>query len=82
MPYGPFEGETLLDLSVNAVPLAMLALFLVPLLFTGIWDPNPFAVVVTVVLHLVPIVSLALVTWVAGVVIQRDERAAGGRREA
>lgn len=40
------------------------------------WGRDPFQLTVAVVLHVVPIVSLALLTYVAGRIVQRDEQAA------
>jgi len=76
MPYGPFERETLLDLTVNVIPIGILVFFLLLMLIADPWGRDPFAVAVSVGLMLIPIVSLGILTYVAGRVVQRDERRA------
>ena len=70
--------ETLLDLTVNAVPLAILlcldALFWV--VYPWPWDA--WLVLWMHVLLVVPFVVLLVVSYVSGRVIQRDEAAAEG----
>lgn len=76
MPYGPFEEETLLDLTVNMIPLGMLVFFLALILTINPWGTDAFQLTIATVLHLVPIVALALLTYIAGLIVQRDEKAA------
>lgn len=81
MTYGPFEEETVLDLTVNMIPLGMLVFFLALILALNPWGFDPFQLTIATVLHLVPIVSLALLTYLSGRVIQRDEQAAEAAME-
>lgn len=65
MPYPVFEKETLLDISVNLIPLAIIALFVLLGIFFDPWYPSTVVKVIFFGLHLVPFVSLAIVTYVA-----------------
>lgn len=73
MSYGPFERETLLDLTVNVIPIGILLFFAVLMLIANQWGWDPFALALSVGLMLVPVLCLGLLTYVAGQVIQRDE---------
>lgn len=68
------DRETMLDLFVNAVPLAIILLFaLVGLVVAPIgWGP-PFLEAVELGLLVVPFVVLVLVSVVAGLAVARDE---------
>lgn len=76
MTYGPFEEETILDLTVNMIPLGMLIFFLALVMAINPWGTDAFQLTIAAVLHIVPIVGLALLTYFAGRIIQRDEQAA------
>ena len=65
MAYRVFEKETLLDISVNIIPIVILVIFIGMLLFTEPWPFNAVIEVVSLGLHLVPIVGLAIVTYIA-----------------
>lgn len=69
-----FDKETILDLSVNIIPLLIILFFIVtfPLFNTWGWELLP--TVITLGLHVVPFVGLAVLTYVAGKVIVGDER--------
>lgn len=69
-------GDTWLDLSVNVIPLGIL--FVLDLLFWVVnpWGWDPFYVFVAHFLTLFPLVLLAIVTWIGGAVVQRDEQRA------
>ncbi|WP_132059023.1 DUF6684 family protein [Halorussus amylolyticus] len=60
-----FDRETLLDISVNIIPLFIIAFFVVMLLVGSAWPPDPFVVVISLMLHVIPFVLLALLTYVA-----------------
>lgn len=67
----PWTTETLLDISVNAVPLVVLAAFLV--LFVGLtyWGMNLTLIpILMVALIVVPAIILAYVTYVAAIKIE------------
>ena len=60
-----FDRETLLDISVNLIPMAMIAFFVVLLIFGSTYEPNLFMDVIAVGLHVIPFVSLAVLTYIA-----------------
>jgi hypothetical protein len=66
--------ETLLDVTVNAIPMAILLFFVV--LYTVIrpWEFDPAMFVLMHFLTLFPLVVLVLLTYVSAKVITRDER--------
>lgn len=72
------DRETALDLTVNVVPLVILLFFSV--LFTAFypWEPDPARFVIMHFLTLFPFLLLALLTYVAGKVVSRDERRLDG----
>lgn len=59
------DRETLLDVSVNIIPLAIILFFVVLILAVSPWPPNPLVVAVSIMLHVVPFVSLAVLTYIA-----------------
>lgn len=71
-----FDKETLLDLSVNIIPLVIILFFIVTLPLFNVWGWEPMVSIVTIGLHVVPFVALAVLTYVAGKVIVSDERSA------
>lgn len=73
-----FDKDTILDLTVNVIPLGIIGFFI---LFFGIGDlylePYPFDLLPTVIsygLLVVPFVSLALLTYFSGKAIAGDEK--------
>lgn len=68
--------DTWLDLSVNLIPLGIL--LVLDLLFWVVnpWGWDPFYVLVAHFLTLFPLALLAVVTYVGGAVVQRDEQRA------
>jgi len=73
MAQSVFDRETLLDLSVNIIPLFIILFFLV--LFTIIrpFPPDTVSFVIMVGLHVVPFVSLAILTYYSGKAIAESE---------
>ncbi|MFC7081784.1 DUF6684 family protein [Halorussus caseinilyticus] len=65
MPHPVFNRETLLDISVNIVPLFILAFFIAVLLLTSPWPSSLFVTAIALGLHLVPLILLAVLTYVA-----------------
>lgn len=68
-----FDRETLLDLTVNLIPLGII-LFFVVLFF--VFDPfgnDAVAVVLSQLLLVVPFLVLAVITYVAGRIIAETE---------
>lgn len=71
--YG-LDRQTVLDISVNIIPLFILIFFFA--LFI-VYDPflwKPFPVGVSLILIIIPFVLLALLTYVAGRTIQESEK--------
>ncbi|WP_135827489.1 DUF6684 family protein [Halorussus halobius] len=66
-----FDRETLLDVSVNLVPMVIILFFTLLLLFASPFAPNLFLDVVALGLHLVPFVLLGLLTYVSATVIEK-----------
>lgn len=64
--------KTLLDVSINAVPLAMLAYFALLFGLGSRWGPNPVAVAFTHTLTLFPLVVLLFATYYVARAISRD----------
>lgn len=65
--------ETLLDLSVNLIPLGMLVVFVALFLVYSPWEGGGFELGVSIALTVIPFVFLALITYVSGAVIQKEE---------
>lgn len=60
-----FDRETLLDISVNIIPLFIIAFFLVLLLLGSTYPTNLLVEIVAVMLHVIPFVGLVLLTYIA-----------------
>lgn len=60
-----FDRETLLDISVNIIPLFIIAFFLVLLLLGSTYPSNLLVEIVAVMLHVIPFVGLVLLTYIA-----------------
>ena len=69
------DRDVLVDVSINVVPLVILAYFVVVTLVGSPWQETTLAVVMTHVLTLVPIVTLAVATYYVARAIERDARA-------
>lgn len=67
------DHETWLDVTVNLVPIAILAIFEVLFVILNPWGWDLFTVVVWHFLTLFPLVLLAILSWVAGIAIQGAE---------
>ena len=65
MANSAFDRETLLDISVNLIPLGMILFFVVLLITGSTYEPDLFIEVIALGLHVVPFVSLAILTYVA-----------------
>ncbi|MFB6307793.1 MAG: DUF6684 family protein [Haloarculaceae archaeon] len=72
-----FEKDTLLDLTVNVIPLAIIVFFvgafavLQPFGIDPVFSAMQFAILVTM------LVALSILTYYAGKVIERDEKREG-----
>ena len=69
MVYRVFEKETLLDISVNIIPIIILIVFTGMVLLTEPWEFDITIEIIALGLHLIPIVSLAFVTYIAARII-------------
>lgn len=69
-----FDRETLLDLSVNIIPLGIMAFFVILFAVAPAFEYDPVIVAVQMGLILVPFLALALVTYVSGRAVARDEQ--------
>ncbi|WP_049899003.1 DUF6684 family protein [Halococcus agarilyticus] len=70
-----FDRETLLDLTVNVIPLGIILFFVVLFLVIRPWEQNLVLTVVSMALLVVPFVALALLTYLSGRVIASAEQA-------
>ena len=69
-----FDRETLLDLTVNFIPLGIILFFLILFTIYQPFAPDLVATVIMVGLHVIPFASLAVLTYFAGKVITEAER--------
>jgi hypothetical protein len=76
-----FDRETLLDLTVNIIPLGIIAFFLLVFLLVTPWEFDPFVTAISMGLLVVPFVALALVTFVSGRAVAKDEGSASAAGE-
>lgn len=65
--------ETLLDVTVNVIPMVIILFFTAYLLVTSPWVGDPFVLVVAIGLHVIPFVLLFILTWVSARAIQGAE---------
>lgn len=75
MAFLSLTEETWLDLTVNLIPLGILAFLDAMFWVYNPWGWDPFVIAVSHFLTLFPLLLLAILTYVAGVVVQRDEGA-------
>ncbi|NHN60826.1 MULTISPECIES: DUF6684 family protein [Halorussus] len=70
MAHPVFNRETLLDISVNIIPLFILAFFILMFLLASPWPSSSlFISVIVLGLHVIPLVLLAILTYVAATYI-------------
>ena len=71
-----FDKDTLLDLTVNFVPLGILLFFVVYMLIMDPWSTydDPLYLTLTLGLHIMPFVSLAILTYFSGKAIAGSEK--------
>jgi len=69
-----FDRETLLDLTVNVIPLGIILFFVALFLVIRPWERNLFVTAVSMGLLVVPFVALALLTYLSGRVIASAEQ--------
>lgn len=68
-----FDRETLLDLSVNAIPLVIIVFFVVVYATIGTFPDDPVVLLVQMSILLLTAGGLALLTYVSGKAISTDE---------
>lgn len=66
--------ETLLDLTVNAIPIGILFFMDVLFIVYNPWGWDPWFVFWAHFLTLFPLVNLLLLSYVSGLFVQRDEQ--------
>ena len=70
-----FDRDTLLDLTVNAIPLGIILFFAVGyLIFDPFGNLDLFGKLIMIGLHVVPFVGLLVLTYVSGKAISGDEK--------
>lgn len=69
-----FDRETMLDLSVNVIPLAILLFFVLLFAVVSPFPGDAVVVVVQMSIVLVTGIALAILTYYSGKAITRDER--------
>lgn len=74
-----FERETLLDLTVNAIPLGILVFFVVAFGAVPAFGVDPVITALQFSLLVVPLLGLAVLSYYAGRAIERAE---AGREES
>lgn len=65
--------ETWLDLTVNIIPIAILAFFDLLFVVVNPWGWDLLTIALMHFLTLFPLVVLAVVTWVSGMAVQQAE---------
>ena len=71
-----FDKDTLLDLTVNFVPLGILLFFVVYMVVMDPWSmyDDPLMLTLTIGLHAVPFVALTFLTYISGKAIAGSEK--------
>lgn len=73
-----FDRETLLDLTVNFIPLGILAFFFLMYLIADPWGFDPLYSTIAFAIIGVTFIALAILTYLSGKAIEGDERRFGG----
>lgn len=73
MDAAPFDRDTLLDLSVNIIPLGIIAFFVVLFVVAAPFGLDTGPTVVQLALLIAPFGVLAVLTYYAGKAVSRDE---------
>jgi len=74
-----FDRETLLDLTVNVIPLVIILFFVVVFAVISPFGFSPVDSTIQFVLLLAPFAALAILTYYAGKAISNDEEKLEGR---
>lgn len=70
-----FDRDTLLDLSVNVIPLAVLLCFVFLFAIVSPFPADPFILLIQMAIVIVIGVALSVLTYYSGKAISRDEEA-------
>ncbi|MCL9813201.1 DUF6684 family protein [Natranaeroarchaeum aerophilus] len=73
-----FDRDTLLDLTVNFIPLGILAVFIALYVALNPWGWDPLFSTLQFGLITITFVLLAVLTYLSGKAIEGDERRFGG----
>lgn len=68
------DRETLLDLTVNMIPLGIIAFFFVVFLLFDPWGWEPLFTVLALGLLVIHFSALAFLTWISGRTIAKEEK--------
>ncbi|WP_224269706.1 DUF6684 family protein [Haloprofundus salinisoli] len=69
-----FDRETMLDLTVNIIPLFIILFFVVLFLLIQPWGGDLFPTAIMIGLHVVPFVGLVILTYFSGKAIAGAEK--------
>lgn len=69
-----FDRETLLDLSVNVIPLGIIVFFVVVFAAAPAFKFDPFVTTIQMALLVIPFIGLAGLTYISGKTIAKDEQ--------
>ena len=69
-----FDRETLLDLSVNIIPLGIMAFFVILFALASSFKFDPVIVTIQMGLIIFPFIGLAVLTYYSGRAIAKDEK--------
>ncbi|MFC6938454.1 DUF6684 family protein [Salinirubellus sp. GCM10025818] len=70
----PFDRDTLLDLTVNAIPLGIMLFFIAVFLLVNPFGSDPVGTVIQISIVAVTFVALFILTYVSGKAISKSER--------
>jgi uncharacterized membrane protein len=68
------DKETMLDLTVNIIPLGIIVFFFVVFILYDPWGWEPLFTVLALGLLVVHFTALAVLTWLAGRTIAKEEK--------
>lgn len=68
------DRETILDITVNVIPIAILAVFITLYLFINPFGYDAEIVIIQQFLKVMPLVGLAILTYLSARIIARDEK--------
>ncbi|UPM43764.1 DUF6684 family protein [Halocatena salina] len=69
-----FDRETLLDLSVNIIPLGIILFFIAVFVALPGFEYDPFITTIQMSLLVIPFIGLAVLTYVSGKAITKAEQ--------